>query len=167
MTRGRSPPPHEATHAVAEVCRVEVDEQTNVDTREVEIGEQLREMHGRERVDGFQLDEDRSFDDEVRTKGALEQQSFVGKADRRLLGEANPLKRELVRQAALVNRFEQSRSAMSMDLDTSRQNATTQIPKSSSPVPPSSQLFFFGHAEASAAAGERLRGNYGNSIVSL
>ena len=63
---------HEAFQALLEQCDVEIHQEAEPTAGELQIGEQLRLMHWRERLDRFHLNDDASRDENVESIAGVE-----------------------------------------------------------------------------------------------
>jgi hypothetical protein len=67
----------EATDAVDQFRDVEVDEESGWEVRETKVGEELRFVHRFDVFDGFELNGDLLFDEEIQAEGIGYVQAFV------------------------------------------------------------------------------------------
>src|SRR5262245_57914539 len=85
----------QASEASSENERIEVDQQSDWNLRKPQVGDHLRFVDGQEALDGFELDQDASADDDVDTIGALQPNSLVVDRYEALSFEGEPSFREL------------------------------------------------------------------------
>lgn len=114
---GRKGSDGEAAEALLEEGDVEVDEESDGQAQEFEVGDELGFVDGEEAVHGFELEDDMAVDDEVETVAAVEGEAFVGEGERNLTLDVKFAQGELMREAVLVGRFEKSRPQVAVDLD--------------------------------------------------
>ena len=110
-------PKHESLYALLQNGHIEVEQQCQLPSTQLEIGECLRSMHRENRFDRFYLDDHCVAYQHIETKAALKLHALVNHGHRLLhpIGKAAPSK--LLRQCALVGRFRFRRSEFAVDLD--------------------------------------------------
>src|SRR5215210_7838448 len=107
---------HESLEPVLERPRVEVDKQAKVITCGLEVGDNLRIMNRRERLDRFQFDDDGIVYEQVHLPLA-DEAAFVCHGDCRLARKGYPLQLELHAERFLVDRLKEPRPQGLVDLE--------------------------------------------------
>lgn len=90
--------------AVTEERDVEVDEETDAETGDSQVGSQLREMHWQDPFDGFQLDDQLIFYDDIEPILGVDRRALIDDRHADLTYERQVTRVELVAQAVLINR---------------------------------------------------------------
>jgi hypothetical protein len=106
-----------ASDSVAHQDRVEVENQSQRTAGETQIREHLRQVHGRDDLDGLHFDDHDLLDDEIRTEAAVDPLAFVDDWKRGLLSESKPLCDKLVCKTGTVCGLEQARAEISVHFD--------------------------------------------------
>jgi hypothetical protein len=95
---------------------------TNAIVAELQIGPDLPMVDKAERLDGFDLDEYLTIDDDVGPISAGDCESVMGEWERLLSFDLKPRAAKIVRQAGGIGAFEEPGAKRSVDLDGARED---------------------------------------------
>jgi hypothetical protein len=109
--------PKEVPETVDELVDVEVHEQALSQIQQPEVRQHLCLMDRLQAFDALQFDEQRVLDDEVRPVGATQAHAFVKDWNRDIALESDAVQLELMGQAGVIRRLEETGADRSMYLD--------------------------------------------------
>ena len=98
----------EPANAVTEQRDVEIHEQAELQFRQLQVGQNLRLVEARQRLDRLDLHNHRIGDDNVKPIAGVQLQAFVENWEGNLTLDRNATKAEFVREALLVSRFKKA-----------------------------------------------------------
>ena len=106
---------HEAFHALFEQLNVEVHQEAEAVAGELQIGQHLRLMNRRGRIDGFDLDDDGVPHEEVDAIARVEFDIALHDGQHDLSRHGAAAARQLIGETMLISRFEQPWPQRGMD----------------------------------------------------
>lgn len=107
----------EASQAGAQGCAIEVHEESRGISRDLQIGDHLRETDSLQVFDGFQLDDDTLVDEQIDPEPAGDAMSFVVQGNQSLALDTEAFPCQLDQQSFAVHRFQQARAEDSVHFD--------------------------------------------------
>jgi hypothetical protein len=116
----------DAPDALREDGRIEIHEQPNRATGQLQVGDQLRLVNGSEFIDGLDLDKHGPFNDQIRDERVAEDLAFVDQRHRAFPLELQPGSMQLELEAGLIHRFEETGAKDAVHLDTASDDPLRQ-----------------------------------------
>jgi hypothetical protein len=113
--------------SVPEAHDVEVEEEPEVKARQLEVGQHLGIVDGRELSDRLDLDEDRALDQQVDPVPCIDQYVVVAHRELLLSLDSEPTPPKLMFQAGFIRRLEEPWSQGGVDVEGRPQDALRQV----------------------------------------
>jgi hypothetical protein len=120
----------QAANPATQGGRVEVDEQPDVQARQLQVRQHLRLMDRQKVIDGLELQHELLFDNDVESVTAIEHDPLVDHRQRPLPRKAQACERQLVAQAFFIGGLQEPRTEVAVDLDARAEDPLRQIPQS-------------------------------------
>ena len=112
---------------VLEAHDVEVEEEPEVDARELEVGQDLRFVDGGELANSLDFDEDHALDQQVDPIARIDEQFTVPDRELLLTLDGQPTTPEFVLETRFIGRLQESGSQGRMHMECRTQNALREL----------------------------------------
>jgi hypothetical protein len=114
---------HDATNTLAQVGYVEVDQQADLATTQLQIRKQLGSVEWEQFFNCLDLDDDAVFDEKIHAITRIELYSLVNNRKPHLVPEMQAVDSELIVKARLVGAFKHSRTQCGVNFHSGMQNS--------------------------------------------
>src|ERR1035441_10459849 len=117
----------DSLQAFLEDCDVKVDEQADVLTGQLEIGQQLRGVNGKQFRHCFQFNYHRTFHDQIDSVRAIKVDAFIADGQFHLSLKTEAQAAQFITQALLISRLQKARPQGSVDFNGSSDDLVSQL----------------------------------------
>jgi hypothetical protein len=118
---------HATNDAVAKMDHVEVDEQPDFTSTELQVGEELCLVNRKDGFNGFQFDDHLLLDPQVDPVPGIEPAAAIDQRQWMLQFDPKPFQRQFLVQAESIGAFEQPRAKRRVNLDRTTQDPARHL----------------------------------------
>ncbi|HEX5129644.1 MAG TPA: hypothetical protein VFV90_07855 [Usitatibacter sp.] len=117
----------EAANSVSQAFHIEVEQQGGFQIRMLQVRESLRDVYGQKALDRLQLEQDPSFDDEIRPVRGIDCETIELDLHGHFRFETQMSLGDPVPEARMVGAFQQSRPHSRVNVERARKDAFGNI----------------------------------------